>query len=129
MIHTMDEPQISTFIKQAAGSQLPVPDMDDSPRRTGDNDRVGRHEGLREPPVVAEPADGEHLFQPLPQRVRGAGVGLVEQPGQVLGVAQADVGVGVVEGLHQLGVDPRLLLLGQVIGNVAPLVQLMPISA
>jgi hypothetical protein len=56
-------------------------------------------------------------------------MGLVEQPRQVPRVLQPDLRVGVVEGLGELGVDPRLLLVGQVIGDVPALVELMPTSA
>lgn len=78
-------------------------------------------------PVAAQAADGEHLLQALAETVRGAGVGTVEQPSQVLGAAQAQVRgkvrVRVVEGLHQLRVHPRLLSVWQVISDVPSFVE------
>jgi hypothetical protein len=44
-------------------------------------------------------------------------------------VLEPDLRVGVVEGLDQLRVDPRLLLVGEVIRDVPALVELMPTSA
>jgi len=74
-------------------------------------------------PSTPEAADGEYLLQALEERAGGSGVGLVEQAGQVLGVGQSEPGVGVVEGLHELRVDPRLAPIWQVISYIPPLVQ------
>jgi hypothetical protein len=47
---------------------------------------------------------------------------------QVVWRAQPVLGVGVAKGLDQLGIDPVLVFVWQVLGDVAPLVQLMPMS-
>ena len=86
-------------------------------------DRVRGDERPREPSVDAQAADGEHLLQALPEAAGGAGVSLIEQAREVLGVPQAKVRVGVDEGLHELRVDPGLLPFWQVIGDVSALVQ------
>ena len=41
----------------------------------------------------------------------------------------AQLGVGVVEGLHQPRVDPRLFFIWWMISNIPALVEFMPISA
>jgi hypothetical protein len=60
---------------------------------------------------MPKPGDGEHLLQALAQASGGAGVCFGQHTSQRLGVGQPLVGVGVAEGLDQLGVHPRLVLL------------------
>lgn len=74
-------------------------------------DRVRSDGGLGEAPVDPEAADGEHLLQGLAQGVGGVGVCLVEQPREVPRVIEPELGVGVVEGLHDLRVDVRFRVL------------------
>ena len=48
---------------------------------------------------------------------------LIQLRGKAFSVAQPLLGVGVAKRLDQLGVHPRLVLVGQVISEVAPFVQ------
>src|SRR6476619_2031477 len=79
-------------------------------------------------PSRAQPGDGEHLLQPLPQRRGCTGMTLLQLRGKAFGIAQPGVGVGVVERPDQLGVHPRLLFVRQVISDVAPLMQSTPLN-
>src|SRR6478672_11705984 len=100
--------------------------------RFGDGDHrfdgVGRGQRPGEAAVEAQPADGEHLLQPLPQRRGRTGMTLLQLRGKAFGIAQPGVGVGMVERLNQLGVHPRLLFVRQVISDVAPLMQSAPLN-
>jgi hypothetical protein len=53
----------------------------------------------------------------------------LERLGQVPGGPQAGGGVGVVEGLGQFAVDEAALGLGQVVGDISALVDLMETSS
>jgi hypothetical protein len=91
--------------------------------------RVGGGQRLGQAAVDAEPGDGEHLLEPFAQRRGRTGVAFIQLCGKAFSVAQALLGIGMTKRLDQLGIHPRLLPVGQMVGDVAALMQLMPTSA
>jgi len=87
-------------------------------------DRVGGAQRARQGRRHAQPQHGEGLGQPLAQARRGAGVGLVELPGQrqQLGFG-VQRGGGVVGGAHAV-LDRTAQPLGQLVTDVSELVLL-----
>ena len=92
-------------------------------------DAVRVRERRGEPPVDPEPPDGEHLLEAFAQARRRVGPPLLQLLGEV---ACGTLTVGCVlvrERGGELAVDPGLLVFGEVVFDVAALVELMPISA
>jgi hypothetical protein len=87
-------------------------------------DHVRAHQAACQRAVDAEVSDGEHVLESLAQRPGGVGVGLVELGGQPAGLAQTGVRIGVSERAPQPGVDTFPFPGGQVVGDVAALVDL-----
>src|SRR6266496_3665020 len=69
-----------------------------------------------------EPGHGQCLLESLTETGGGAGMVILEMPGQVPQLLLGLLGVGLLPGLVQLAADEGALVLGQVVEHISPLV-------
>jgi hypothetical protein len=92
-------------------------------------DRVRAAQRAVERPGDTEPSQSQRLVEPFPQGRGGAGMGLVETGRELFEPALGQRGIGQPVGFAERAADPRAQRLGQMLQDVARLVDLMPISA
>jgi hypothetical protein len=89
-------------------------------------DAVGAREARGEPAADTEPPDGEHVLEAFAQARRRIGPTRLELRGEVPTGTFTLGGIVVVERGGELAIDPRLLVLREVVADVAALVQRAP---